>query len=107
MPHSAQQCARIYCRIYCHVDIIVFQPGGEGNNDAVSRTLDFGFADFSTAQAFRELAKNPKFAAQQKDLNDRVSLLLLLLLLLMMAMFWYYTGGGIRKSIQQSIPIIV
>ena len=28
-----------------------------GGSDAVSRTLDYGFADFSTAQAFRVLAK--------------------------------------------------
>ena len=40
----------------------------ENGGESVSRTLDFGFADYSTAQSFKKLASHPDFQTQAKDL---------------------------------------
>jgi putative alpha-1,2-mannosidase len=49
---------------------LIFRPqNADGGGEAVSRTLDFGFADFSTAQAFRALAGLPEFKDDAVELN--------------------------------------
>lgn len=50
-----------------------FIPDSSG--ESVSRTLDFGFADFSTAKAFRKLASLPEFAHSASDLLSKASIL--------------------------------
>jgi hypothetical protein len=40
-----------------------YVPSDRGNNEGVSRTLDFGFADFSTANAFEHLLGDAQYQA--------------------------------------------
>ena len=41
------------------------------SGESVSRTLDFGFADYSVAQAFLKLATHPEFASRKQELMDK------------------------------------
>ena len=41
-----------------------------GGDNAVSRSLDFGFADFATANAFRVFADLPEFSSLKSKLID-------------------------------------
>ena len=43
--------------------------------DQISRTLDFGFADFSTAEAFKVLASKPDFVGLKDDLLQKATVL--------------------------------
>lgn len=47
----------------------------EGGGESVSRTLDFGFADYSTAQAFKVLLEKAgdKFKDQEQEIRGKVT----------------------------------
>jgi predicted alpha-1,2-mannosidase len=49
----------------------------EGGGEVVSRTLDYGFADYSTALAFNHLAqRNPDMVSMQSELQEKAERLL-------------------------------
>lgn len=49
-----------------------YVPSDRGNNEGVSRTLDFGFADYATANAFEHLLQDSKY--QVTHAHTRVEL---------------------------------
>lgn len=44
-----------------------YVPSDRGNNEGVSRTLDFGFADYATANAFDHLLKDSRYQAAHSN----------------------------------------
>lgn len=50
-----------------------FVPSDRGNNEGVSRTLDFGFADFATAEAFQCLRNDPKYMSSHPSLGTELA----------------------------------
>ena len=41
--------------------------------ESVSRTLDFGFADFSVAKAFYKLSNSPEFSSRRTELMEKAA----------------------------------
>jgi hypothetical protein len=76
--------------------------GGE----AVSRTHDFGFADYSTAQAFKVLLNNPDFKSDATELGIKVPIACdaasvpTVELLVTMLLFWLQIAELERRAIR-------
>jgi len=70
------------------------QMGG----DRISRTLDFGFADFAVANAFEKLAKMPMFVERKDDLLKKVEILRQRSNKAMVSLFDSGTGFMVAKS---------
>ena len=49
-----------------------YVPSDRGNNEGVSRTLDFGFADYATANAFEKLLADEAYLAARSHVGQEL-----------------------------------